>query len=209
LEAKLWLGPGASRGTGEGRSVVPARRGGAVGEQEGATVRRRLPVLRSVSHVTALKQRTRTIESPGRAQDGLDDAHDALEPLFDVGILDLHRLLLAQHHLEVVVRLLALEVSYALIEPVDLVLGALADRALGLAVVCALPGKLLGREVGDAAPMGHLLALLVRLVILRLLAVPDGRRWCICLGWRRHADGGRVMDDSAARERIDRPSHLH
>jgi hypothetical protein len=41
-----------------------------------------------------------------------------------------------------VVRLLVLEVADALIQAVDLVLGALANGTLGLAVVCALPGKL-------------------------------------------------------------------
>ena len=53
--------------------------------------------------------------------------------------------------LQVVVRLLALELADAAVQGVDLVLGALADGALGLAVVCALTGELLGREVGDAA----------------------------------------------------------
>lgn len=113
-----------------------------------------------------------TIEPPRRAHDGLDDAHDALQALPDVGILGLDRLLLAQHHLQVMVRLLALEVAYALVEAVDLVLGALSNRALGLAVVCALPRELLGGEVGDAARIGAGAALLAGLAIVLRVAVP-------------------------------------
>jgi hypothetical protein len=101
-----------------------------------------------------------TIEAARRAQDGLDDAQDALEALLDVGILGLDRLFLMQHNLQVMVRLLALEIPYALVQAVDLRLGALSYGALGLAVVCALPGKLLGGEVCDATRGGGRAALL-------------------------------------------------
>jgi hypothetical protein len=96
----------------------------------------------------------RTIETACRAQDRLDDAHDALEALPDVGILGLDRLLLAEHNLQVMVRLLALELSNALVQAVDLRLGALSYGALGLAVVCALPSELLRGEVCNATRGG-------------------------------------------------------
>lgn len=100
-----------------------------------------------------------TIEATSRAQDGLDDAHDALETLPDVGILSLDCLLLAQHNLQVMVGLLALELSYALVQAIDLRLGALSDRALGLAVICAFPSELLGGEVCNATRGGGRAAL--------------------------------------------------
>lgn len=142
-----------------------------------------------------------TIEPTGCAQDGLDNAHDTLEPFLDVGILCLYRLFFSEHHLEVMVRLLALQVSYPLIEPVDLVLGALSYRALGLAVVCAFPSQLLGSEVGDTARVGARPALLIRMVIFRLFAVSDGRRWCSRIARGRHADYGQMLDATQLRER--------
>lgn len=103
--------------------------------------------------------RRRTVETSRRAQNGLDDAHDALESLPDVGIFGLDRLLLAQHNLEIVIGLLALEIADALVQAVDLRLGALSDGALGLAVVCALSSELLGGEVCDATRGGGRAAL--------------------------------------------------
>jgi hypothetical protein len=91
-----------------------------------------------------------TIQATRRVQNGLNNAHDALESLSDIGILGLDGLLLAQHELQVMVRLLALQLLNALVQAVNLRLGALANGALGLAVVCALPGELLGSEVCDA-----------------------------------------------------------
>lgn len=135
----------------------------------------------------------RTIESPRGAHNGLEEAYDALQALPDVGILGLDGLLLAQHHLEVMVRLLALEVPDALIQTVDLVLGALSNRALGLAVVRALPGELLGGEVCDATRVWAGAALLVGLTVIMLVAVPRARVWCISIVRRRHADCGLVV----------------
>jgi hypothetical protein len=97
--------------------------------------------------------------------------------------------------------LLVLEVADALIQAVNLVLCALANGALGLAVVCALPGQLFGGEVGDAARIGARPALLVGQAILGLLTVSDGRGGCIRLGWGRHADYGRLLDAIQLRER--------
>ena len=119
----------------------------------------------------AYHKHKRTIEAARRAQDGLDDAQDALEALPDVGILGLDRLFLTQHNLQVMVRLLALEVPYALIQAVNLRLGALSYGALGFAVVCALPGKLLGCEVGDATRRRGARAALLR---RRLRGTPIG-----------------------------------
>jgi hypothetical protein len=130
----------------------------------------------------------RTIEAALRAQDGLDDAQHALEALLDIGILGGDGVLLLQHHLQVVVRLLVLEVADALIQAVDLVLGALANGTLGLAVVCALPRELLGGEVGDAAGVGPRPALLIGLPIFGLLAVSQGRARCARVSRGRHAD---------------------
>jgi hypothetical protein len=142
-----------------------------------------------------------TIETTRCPHNGLDDAHDTLEPLLDVCILCLHRLFLAEHHLQVMVRLLVLEVADALIQAVNLVLCALANGALGLAVVCALPGQLFGGEVGDAARVGARPALLVGQAIFGLLTVSDGRGGCVGLGWGRHADYGRLLDAIQLRER--------
>lgn len=88
--------------------------------------------------------------------------------------------------------LLALEVADALVEPVDLVLGALADGALGLAVVGALPGQLVGREVRDAARVGRRAPLLGRLPV-GIAVVPGCLGPCVCLARGGHADGARVV----------------
>lgn len=98
--------------------------------------------------------RPHTIETTGRAYNGLDDSQDGLETRFDVDILLLDGLLLPHHQLEVVVRLLVLELLDAAVQPLDLVLCSLSDGSLGLAVVCALPRKLLRGEVGYAARRG-------------------------------------------------------
>lgn len=95
-----------------------------------------------------------TIETTRGTQNRLNDAHDALEALPDVGIFGLDGLLLAQHNLQVMVRLLALEVADALVQTVNLRLGALSYRALRLAVVCALSSELLGGEVCNATRGG-------------------------------------------------------
>jgi hypothetical protein len=99
------------------------------------------------------------IKTARRAQDGLDDAHDVLKAFPDVGVLSLDRLLLAQHNLQVMVRLLVLELSYALIQAINLRLGSLSDRALGLAVICAFPRELLRGEVCNATRGGGRAAL--------------------------------------------------
>ena len=106
----------------------------------------------SASVSTALQQHMAilTIQTTCRAQDGLNDVHDAFQALPDVGILGLDGLLLAQHNLQVMVRLLALELPYALVQAVNLRLGAFPYRALGFAVVCTLPCELLGSKVCDA-----------------------------------------------------------
>lgn len=99
------------------------------------------------------------------------------------------------------VGLLALQLADALIQPVDLFLGALADGALGLAIVCAFAGELLGREVGDAARVGlaaslltaGLLLVLVLVLVLMLavicrvsLVAERSVCRCIALSRRRH-----------------------
>lgn len=117
-----------------------------------------------------LHVREPTIQAARRVQDGLNNAHDALESLSDVGILGLDGLLLAQHELQVMVRLLALQLLDALVQAVNLRLGALANGALGLAVVCALPGELLGSEVCDATRSCARAALLC-IWLARVLAV--------------------------------------
>jgi hypothetical protein len=151
-----------------------------------------------------------TIETTRHAHNGLDNAQDALQPLPDIRILRLHRLFLPQHDLQVMVRLLALQVPYPLIEPVNLVLSPLPNSALGLAVVCALPGELFGGEVGDTTRIGPSPALFVGLAVARAIVsrCPFG---CICLARRRHADGAWVMDasDSVRVRRIPPTSHEH
>ena len=106
-----------------------------------------------------------TIEPARGTYNGLDDAQNALQPLPDIGILCLHRFLLEEHDLEVIVWLLTLQVSDALVQAIDLVLGALANGALSFAVVCALAGELLGCEIGDATRRRASLALFVGLAV--------------------------------------------
>lgn len=90
------------------------------------------------------------------------------------------------------VRLLALKVSDALIELVNLVLGALADGALSFSIVCAFPRELFGSEVGYAAWVRSCTALLAGLAVRLLVAVPDGRPRLRSsrVGRGRHAEMG-------------------
>jgi hypothetical protein len=99
--------------------------------------------------------------------------------------MGLDRLLLSDDGLQVIVRLLALKLPYPLIESVDLVLGSFSNRALGFAVVCALPGELLGREVRDTTRVGACPALFVGLSISRAI-VSKGTFWRVCFARRRH-----------------------
>ena len=80
--------------------------------------------------------------------DGGDEGEDATPKLV---VLGLDGLLLADGDLQVQVWLLALELLDLSIEAFDLVLGALADGALGLSVVGTLALELLGGEIRDAA----------------------------------------------------------
>ena len=129
-----------------------------------------------------------TIQSARGAHNGLDDAQDAFQSLLDVCILGHDGVLFAQHDLQVIVRLLALQVTYALVQAINLVLCALSDCALGLAVVCALAGELFGGEVGDTARIGACPALFARLAIGGSI-VPRGPFGSICLARGRHAHG--------------------
>jgi len=127
-----------------------------------------------------------TVESGRGTHDGLDDAQNAFQPLFDVCIFGQNGVLLAEHDLQVIVRLLALQITYPLVQAIDLVLCALSDCTLGLAVVCALAGELLGREVGDTTRIGACPALFVGVAIGGPI-VSRGPFGCICLARRRHA----------------------
>jgi hypothetical protein len=111
---------------------------------------------------TLRAQGQRTAQAIRTAQRRRGDCHNAVQALPHVVELGGDLLLLAQHHLQVVVGLLALEVQDAPVQRVDLVLGALADGTLGLAVVCPFARKLLGREVGDASGRRRSAALLGR-----------------------------------------------
>lgn len=108
-------------------------------------------VHRAAPYTHTHTQHTLTTQAVGRAQARRGHGHDALEALPGVLQLGGDQVLLAQHQLQVMVGLLALEVVDAAVQGIDLVLGALADGALGLAVVRALAGELLGREVGHAS----------------------------------------------------------
>lgn len=177
------------------RQVAQARRAVGEGGWEGATARRRLPVLRIVSLIPYEVPGQHAIETARRTNDGLDDAQDALQPLPDICVLRLDRLFLAEDDLQVMVRLLTLQVPDALIEAIDLVLGALSNGTLSFAVVCALAGKLFRREIGHATRIGASPALFVGLTIARAI-ISRGPFGCICLRRRRHADHGCVGCDS-------------
>jgi hypothetical protein len=89
-----------------------------------------------------------------RSGNGLQQREDGLHAAFEVVVLGLDLLALAESVLQFLEGLLALELLDATLERLDLVAGALADGALGLAVVCSLLGQLLGRQVGDTARRG-------------------------------------------------------
>lgn len=127
-----------------------------------------------------------TVESGRGTHDGLDDAQNAFQSLFDVCILGQDGVLLAEHDLQVIIRLLALQITYPLVQAIDLVLCALSDCTLGLAVVCALAGELFGREVGDTTRIGACPALFAGVAISGPI-VSRGPFGCICLARRRHA----------------------
>lgn len=137
-----------------------------------------------------------TVQATCRAQNGLDDANDALQALPDVGIFGLNSLLLAQHDLEVMIRLLALEVPNALIQTVDLCFCALSDCALSLAIIRALPCELLGSEICDATRGGRAAFLRSRLAHFSLAVVLfRSRRGRIGFARRksRHSDWGSAL----------------
>jgi hypothetical protein len=52
------------------------------------------------------------------------------------------------------IRLLALKLSNAAAQALNLILSTLSNGTLGLSIVGALAGELLGREVGDASRRG-------------------------------------------------------
>jgi hypothetical protein len=99
--------------------------------------------------------------------------------------VSLDGLLLPDDGLQVIVRLLALKLPYPLVESVDLVLGSFSNGALGFAVVGALPGELLGREVRDTTRVGACPTLFAGLAISRVI-VSDGTLGRVCFDRRRH-----------------------
>ena len=133
-----------------------------------------LPVLCIISGRRMLDMRAHTIEPPRRPHNGLYDAHHVLQPLPDISILCLDRLLVLEHHLQVMVWLLALQVPDALVQPIDLVLSPLADGALSFTVVGAFAGQLLGCEVRDTTRAAYA-PLLGRLTPVGWIIVPMRR----------------------------------
>lgn len=68
------------------------------------------------------------------AQEGLKQSYDGGQPVLDVGILGLDGLLGTYCGLELLIGLLRGQVAYPAFQSLNLVLGALADSSLGLAV---------------------------------------------------------------------------
>lgn len=139
--------------------------GGKEEGRKGGSALLLLPVLRRVSAIdleSSLPHSIHTTKAVRSAQDRRGYRHDALEALPDILELCDDLVLLAQDKLKVVVGLLALEVLDAAVQGIDLVLCALTNGALGLAVVRTLPCELFGGEVGDASGRGASATLLCR-----------------------------------------------
>ena len=93
---------------------------------------------------------TATIQTLG-GSNGLQQREDGLHAAFEVVILGLDLLALAEGVLQLLEGLLALEFLDATLQRLDLIARAFPDGALSLAVVRPLLGQLLRSQIGDAA----------------------------------------------------------
>jgi len=81
----------------------------------------------------------------------LDQSKYRTQPLLNIGIFRLYKLLLPQYMLQFLIRLLARQFPNLPLQILNLVLGALADRSLSLTIIRPLFRKLIWSEVCDAA----------------------------------------------------------
>jgi hypothetical protein len=100
--------------------------------------------------IKRLRAAAHTFQPLSTGNEALEGLHEAGQLPLHVLVLLLNGLLLADDNLQVIVRLAALQLEYAGVQPVNLKLRPLPDGALGLAVVCSLALELFGSEVRDA-----------------------------------------------------------
>lgn len=78
----------------------------------------------------------------------LYDGQNGIQPLFDVFVLGLDNLLLANHMLKVLIRLLRSQLLDPSFQSLNLAFGTLTNGSLGLSIVRTLLGQLIRGQIG-------------------------------------------------------------